>query len=236
MRAAGCSASEVDEIEEIMRAVVFQSTLDWQTRDEIEEGARRAYFLVQCEQIRATEAVDLGRTGRRTDVLLTRAASEPRLTAKEQAQLKDEIDTLPARRRAMIQEVRRHARQYSFREQVLRAYGRRCAVSGVPGRLVEAAHILPVGARGSVDHVRNGIALSPVYYSAFVHNLVYIDETFTMRINPAQVRHLGALGLLQGLDTFRAPLGKILLPPDKNQWPDARLIRRANVYRQIPAP
>jgi hypothetical protein len=43
--ATGCSVNEVQEIEDIMRDIVFHSTLDWQTREELEHGARLAYAV-----------------------------------------------------------------------------------------------------------------------------------------------------------------------------------------------
>ncbi len=43
----GCLPSEVGVIEEIMRGVVFHSALDWQTREELEQGARTAYAVFQ---------------------------------------------------------------------------------------------------------------------------------------------------------------------------------------------
>jgi hypothetical protein len=42
MAATRCSPEEVAALEEIMRDVVFHSTLDWLTREELEEGARIA--------------------------------------------------------------------------------------------------------------------------------------------------------------------------------------------------
>jgi putative restriction endonuclease len=102
-------------------------------------------------------------------------------------------------------------------------------------RRVEAAHVLPVGAPGSSDHVRNGIALSPTYHKAFDSGLIYLDENYDMRLNQGQIHILDRLNLAAGLDVFQAPLGRIFLPPDQGQWPTTELIRRANRFRQIPA-
>ncbi len=101
-------------------------------------------------------------------------------------------------------------------------------------RLVDAAHILPVGAPRSADHVRNGIALSPTYHRAFDAGLVYLDEQFCMRLNDGYVGALRQLNLAGGLETFKAPLGQIFLPPDPVQRPSADFIRLANRFRQIP--
>jgi putative restriction endonuclease len=144
-----------------------------------------------------------------------------------------ELQALPAERQRVVQTISRLSRDVSFRQQVLQAYGNRCAVTRMQFRLIDAAHILPVGAPGSADVVTNGICLSPTYHRAFDHGLIYLAEDFTMRINPARVEMLRALSLLQGLDTISAPLGRIHLPADHRQWPAARMIRQANRFRQI---
>jgi hypothetical protein len=46
MHATGCPAKDAAEIEDIMRHVVFHSTLDWQTRHQLERGAREAYVVL----------------------------------------------------------------------------------------------------------------------------------------------------------------------------------------------
>lgn len=45
--ATGCTQAQVDEIEDLMRDVVFHSTLDWQTREQLERGARTAYSVMR---------------------------------------------------------------------------------------------------------------------------------------------------------------------------------------------
>jgi putative restriction endonuclease len=144
-----------------------------------------------------------------------------------------ELQALPPDRQRVVQTISRLSRDASFRQQVLQAYGNRCAVTRMQLRLIDAAHILPVGAPGSIDVVNNGICLSPTYHRAFDHGLIYLAEDFTMRINPARVEMLRALSLLQGLDTISAPLGRIHLPADPRQRPAARMIRQANRFRQI---
>ncbi|MGH8646764.1 MAG: HNH endonuclease [Gammaproteobacteria bacterium] len=99
---------------------------------------------------------------------------------------------------------------------------------------MDAAHILPVGAPGSTDHVRNGIALAPTYHRAFDGGLIYLDEQFRMRLNDGQLHALSRLDLAGGVEAFREPLGQIFLPPDLNQRPSSDFIRRANRFRQIP--
>jgi hypothetical protein len=47
MSATGCSREEAMKIEDIMRDVIFHSTLDWLTREEFEEGARLAQAVLR---------------------------------------------------------------------------------------------------------------------------------------------------------------------------------------------
>lgn len=145
-----------------------------------------------------------------------------------------EVETLTQERRRVVTEVRRWSRAAGFKQRVLFAYGNRCAVTRVQLRLVDAAHILPVGAPGSLDLVRNGIALSPTYHRAFDAGLIYLDEELRMRVNEGQVKLLQDLNLAGGVESFREPLGPIFMPPDANQRPLVDFIRKANALRQIP--
>ena len=153
--------------------------------------------------------------------------------AVRQEPRRQEIEVLSTERQRVITEVSRLSRVAGFRQQVLFAYGNRCSVTRVQLRLVDAAHILPVGAPGSVDHVRNGIALSPTYHRAFDAGLIYLDEQYRMRLNEGHLHLLAQMNLAGGVDNFRAPLGQIFLPPDPNQRPSPDFILRANRFRQI---
>jgi putative restriction endonuclease len=176
----------------------------------------------------ATNAQLLHRYGRDANVfrLLGQAVHEP---PPQQA-----VETLSTERQRIISEVSRLSRAADFRQRVLFAYGNRCAVTRVQLRLVDAAHILPVGAPGSSDHVRNGIALAPTYHRAFDAGLIYLNEQHRMVLNNGPLRILERLNLAGGVEAFRAPLGEqIFLPPDPQQRPTTDFIRRANRFRQI---
>ena len=72
--------------------------------------------------------------------------------------------------------VTRLGRSERFRQDVLEAYGKRCAVSGLSaGRikgLVEAAHIRGAGQpECGPDHITNGIALTPTLHRLFDRHL-----------------------------------------------------------------
>ncbi len=169
---------------------------------------------------------DAGATAATVDVL-NRIARTDQVAPEEMA-------ALPEPRRRVVETVSKLVRASNFRDQVLNAYGNRCAVTRVQLKLVDAAHILPVGAEGSVDTVTNGIALSPSWHRAFDQGLVYLNETFEMRLNQTRVQHLTAIRLNGGLDTLTQYLNRpIHLPAAVNQRPAAQFIRLANTFRSI---
>jgi len=45
----GCTEARADAVEDIMRNEIFHSTLDWQSREELEQAARDA-ALILAEQ------------------------------------------------------------------------------------------------------------------------------------------------------------------------------------------
>ena len=70
-----------------------------------------------------------------------------------------------------------------------------------------------------------------------IAGLIYLDESYVMRLNRERELLLTTLKLDGGLEDFRRYLDKpIYLPPDRHQWPDVRIIRKANRYRQIREP
>lgn len=48
--ATGCEDAEAEKIEDIMRNVVFRSTLDWQTKEQLAEAARLAQAVLRFQQ------------------------------------------------------------------------------------------------------------------------------------------------------------------------------------------
>ena len=198
-------------------------TLDRKSNDEIAIGIRPDQFV---DYVSAAEHLHKYGAQPATFRLLQKATSLQDITEPDVAALAEP-------RRRIVQTVSRLSRKANFKQQVLQAYDRRCAVTRVQLRLVDAAHILPVGAVDSADVINNGLALSPTYHRAFDNGLIYLTENREMRINPVKMADLQALRLDGGIDMFKAPLGKILLPPDRAQWPKKDFIRRANAFRGI---
>jgi putative restriction endonuclease len=221
----GSSSVQIN-IGELHRAETDGLTFHRKSNDEIAVGVRPDMFVPYC-----LNAELLHRFGGDADFLrLLRRVPSPQPPAPQ------DLDVLPTPRRRVVQEVNRLTRLAGFRQQVLFAYGNRCAVTRVQLRLVDAAHILPVGADGSADHVTNGIALSPTYHRAFDAGLIYLDDAHQMRLNDGQIQLLREMNLAGGVDRFRAPLGRqIFLPPDPNQRPSRDFILRGNRFRRIVA-
>lgn len=218
----GSPSVQVD-IEALRRAETEGLSFHRKTNDEIAVGIRPDQLLTY-----ATNADAFHRYGREARVLnlLQKATALKNIVGTD-------VRALTTERRRLIEVTSRLSRLASFRREVLFAYGHTCAVTRVQLRLVEAAHILPVGATGSADHVTNGVALTPTYHRAFDNGLIYLDEQYEMQPNPRRVAEITSLGVAGGLEGFQSPLGRIFLPPDRRQWPSLDFIRRANRYRHI---
>ncbi len=220
---AGSPSVQIDRTD-LIKAERDGLSFSRKDNNEIAIGVRPDLLVPYC-----LHAAELHRYGQHADVLqlFNQASRLVQPTAQE-------IEILDIPRRRVVQEVTRLTRLASFRQQVLFAYGNRCAVTRVQLRLVDAAHILPVGAEGSADQVQNGIALSPTYHRAFDAGLIYLDENNRMRLNEQQLEDLRELNLAFGLSYFRSPLEReIFLPPDPSQRPARAFIRRGNRFRRI---
>jgi len=205
----------------------LQNGLSFITKDndEIAIGVRADQFLVYC--LNATSLHLYGAESKLTE-LLSKAVELQEIP-------QEDIDTLTAVRKQILESVSRYSRDANFRKLVMVAYENRCAVTRTQLRLVDAAHILPVPSGASSDHVTNGVALSPTFHRAYDNCLIYLDENYMMRLNKEKAEELKTVGLDGGLDQFCSLLNKrIHLPADKNQRPRVEYIIKANEYRRIP--
>ncbi len=220
----GSPSVQID-IRTIRKAVQDGLSFDRKSNGEIAVGIRPDQFV---QYVMNVESLHKAGFSIPTFHLLEKAASLQAIPIRD-------IASLSTERKRTVQMVNRISRAANFRQQVLRAYGFRCAVTQMQLRLIDAAHILPVQAPGSIDDVRNGIALSPTYHRAYDNGLIYLNESYVMKVNPAKERELAALRLDGGLKSFKDSLSKIILPPDKGQWPHIPLIQKANSFRGIPS-
>ena len=200
-------------------------SLHTKTNDEIAVGIRPDLLL---NYILDTES--LHRYGANAQLLglLNKATKSEEIPQQD-------IEGLAEDRQKIVREVSRLSRDAAFRKTVLDAYGNRCAVTRAQLQLLDAAHILPVAAENSSDHVSNGIALSPTIHRAYDNCLIYLDEDLVMKINQQKADELVAYQLDGGLQEFCSALNtQIYLPSNEKERPHIDFIQLANQYRRIP--
>lgn len=205
----------------------LQNGLSFWTKenDEIAIGVRPDQFLTYC--LNAEKLHLYGAEPKITD-LLTKSVNLPGISEQD-------MSTLPADRKLIVQTISRYSRNANFRKIVLIAYDNRCAVTRIQLRLVDAAHILPVPSGDSSDHVTNGLALSPTFHRAYDNCLIYLDELYVMRLNAEKFSSLKEVSLEGGIGFIKQYLGKTIhLPMDVNQRPSSVYIKMANKHRRIP--
>lgn len=205
----------------------LQNGLSFTTKDndEIAIGVRADQFLNYCLN---AERLHLYGAENKLTKMLSKVTELQKIP-------QDDIASLTADRRQIVESISRYSRDANFRKLVMGAYDNRCAVTRTQLRLVDAAHILPVLSDDSSDHVTNGIALSPTFHRAYDNCLIYLAEDYVMRLNKEKAEELKAINLDSGLSQFRLFLDKkIHLPIDQNQRPRIDYISKANEYRRIP--
>jgi putative restriction endonuclease len=120
----------------------------------------------------------------------------------------------PAERRYALRQVKQRLHQASFREMVIAAYDGRCAISGLPERLLlDAAHIMSDrDEEFGQPHVSNGIPLSKIHHAAFDAQLIGIDPDYKIHVSEK------LLSLRDGptLEALRQFNGKLLRPPRRS--------------------
>jgi len=137
----------------------------------------------------------------------------------------DEIES-----RYLVRETKMRLHQASFREAVLNAYKRRCAVTGLPvSQLLEAAHIIPDALIGDKQSVSNGISLSRLHHKAYDANLIGIDPDYTVHVSKDLIIEDGGPLLKHGILGFEGR--KINVPANKALRPNRDyLARRFETY------
>ena len=114
----------------------------------------------------------------------------------------------------------------------MRAYNYRCAFSGIQLKLVDAAHIVPVGYDNSTDETSNGIALSSIHHRAYDKGLITFNEKYQIVINEQEITKLKEINLHGGLDKFIKGLRPIIdTPPAITDRPNVAYIQKANQLR-----
>lgn len=122
--------------------------------------------------------------------------------------------------------VLRSVRRSDFSNRVMAAYKDRCCVCEMQLELLDAAHIVPVGAPLGSDDTRNGLALCKIHHKAYDDGLLGILSDYSVTVSNTQMARLGAIKKLGGLPIFQANLrSAIALPYNRRDHPDPECLR-----------
>lgn len=135
----------------------------------------------------------------------------------------DARSVVDARERVLAQIVRRRGQQ-EFREKLLDAYGRRCAITGCDAaEALEAAHIVPY-LGPETNHVQNGLLLRADIHTLFDLGLVAVaPESMTV-----------ILGKSLGMTSYQKLTGaRLRIPVDSSLWPSPEALRRHREWAGI---
>jgi len=124
-----------------------------------------------------------------------------------------------ARRRYITVQTQRRLHQVAFRERVLAAYRRHCAICRLQHEsLLDAAHILPDGHPQGLPVVRNGMSLCKLHHAAFDQNIVGITPDLRVEIRADILLERDGPMLVHGLQGFQGAM--ISAPRSERLRPD----------------
>jgi len=96
--------------------------------------------------------------------------------------------------------VQQRVHQREFRERVLTAYRRTCAVCRLRRQeLLDAAHIIDDSNVNGIPSVTNGISLCKLHHSAFDANILGIRPDYTIHIREDVLHEVDGPMLIHGL-------------------------------------
>lgn len=137
--------------------------------------------------------------------------------------LEPEEESPGIRRRYATRVFRQRLHQTEFRERVVSAYRRHCAVCRLKrDELLEAAHIVPDSDPLGLPAVPNGVALCKLHHAAFDKYLIGIRPDCVVEVREDVRTETDGPMLLHGLQGFHN--SKLLLPQQPSQRPDPALL------------
>lgn len=127
------------------------------------------------------------------------------------------------RRRYVTRQVQQRLHQTEFRERVLAAYQRHCAVCRLKREtLLEAAHIIADREERGTPVVPNGIALCSLHHRAFDAHLIGVTPDYVVHVRQDVLDETDGPMLIHGLQGFH--LQGIRLPRRERDRPDRALL------------
>ncbi len=146
----------------------------------------------------------------------------PELFAADWARSGADVDV---RRRYVTASVRRRLHQRTFREHVLAAYARQCALCRLKHpELLDAAHIVPDRERQGVARVSNGLALCKLHHAAYDENVLGIRPDYVVEVREDVLEEVDGPMLAHGLKAMQG-VG-LSVPRSTAKRPDRALLER----------
>jgi putative restriction endonuclease len=131
--------------------------------------------------------------------------------------------------------VKQRLHQRRFRELVVSAYSRRCAVCTIGTtdrllRLLDAAHILPDHDERGLPEIPNGLSLCKIHHSAYDLNIMGIDPDHRVHVRQDILEQVDGPMLQHGLQKMHNQ--EIILPRREEQQPNQEyLAERFELFR-----
>jgi putative restriction endonuclease len=144
----------------------------------------------------------------------------------------DSIET-DIRRRYVTRTVQQRLHQQEFRERVLEAYQRHCAVCRLKReQLLEAAHIVGDREALGLPIVPNGLALCALHHAAFDGHLMTVRPDYQIEVRRDVLDESDGPMLIHGLQGFHGQ--SIRLPRRHQLRPDVQLLEvRYDRFREV---
>lgn len=129
-----------------------------------------------------------------------------------------------------IQQLKR-IRQAEFRQRVMKAYSKQCAVCNLKSEpLLDAAHIIPHSQSGQPE-VPNGLSLCKIHHSAYDQNMLGISPDYLIHVNSDMLSQRDGPMLRHGFQERNRE--KIYIPRKQSDYPDRdKLDQRFEEFKQ----
>lgn len=122
--------------------------------------------------------------------------------------------------------IKQRLHQSTFREYVLDAYSRQCAMCRLRHEeLLDAAHIIPDSDDWGEPVINNGISLCKIHHAAYDRNVIGINPDYFIKVREDILSEIDGPMLRYGFQSLEGE--KIILPNRVTDYPDKeRLARR----------
>lgn len=147
---------------------------------------------------------------------------DPAQSAMRSSAAAVEEDAAP-RRRYITSVVRTRLHQRGFRERVLKAYRRQCALCRLRhAELLDAAHIIPDREERGIPEVRNGISMCKLHHAAYDRFVLGVTPDYEVRIRDDVLDEIDGPMLQHGLKEMHGR--RLIVPRSEPSRPDRDLL------------